>query len=213
MNFTRRSELDGQHAFLSPSNNSWTNYDDDKLIEVYQNRKAVELGTKLHKYAADAILLNRTQPRNKETVNQYINDAIMMKMTPELPLFYSYSCFGTTDAISYRRNVLRIHDLKTGKTEAGMKQLYIYAALFCLDYQSQVRELRKSGKSDVEIADRFDLKPDELHFDPERFGDIVLRIYQFNDFKEDHPDPAEIRDLMDLIEHDVLVLRQQKEEE
>lgn len=213
MIFTKRSELEGSHAFLSPSNYAWTNYDEEKLIDRYLNMKAVEMGTKLHQYAKEAIELNRLQPRNKDTVNQYINDAIMFKMTPELPLFYSFNCFGTTDAISYKRNVLRIHDLKTGKNEASMKQLYIYAALFCLDYQNQVLELRKSGKTDIQIAEKFDVKTEELHFEPERFNDIVLRIYQFNEFKEEHPDPLDIRDLMNLIVDDNQILYRLKAEE
>ena len=105
------------------------------------------------------------------------------------------------------------YDLKTGKTEASMKQLYIYSALFCLDYQNQVLDLRKSGKTDIQIAEKFDVKLDELHFEPERFNDIVLRIYQFNDFKEEHPDPLDIRELMNLIVEDNQILYRLKAED
>lgn len=64
----------------------------------------------------------------------YVNDAIGFKMTPEQTLYYSENCFGTTDAISFRDNFLRIHDLKTGEIPAHMEQLEIYASLFCLEY-------------------------------------------------------------------------------
>lgn len=206
-------ELEGSHAFLSPSNNAWTNYDDDKLRQRYLNFRNLERGTKLHQFARDAIELNRMQPRSKETLCMYVNDAIAFKMTPEQPLIYSFNCFGTADAISYKRNVLRIHDLKTGEIEAGMKQLYIYAALFCLNYQNRVLELRKKGKSDIDIAEMLDVKPSELHFEPERFDDIALRIYQFGEIKEEHPDPLDIRELMNTIVHLDQVLNDVKAEE
>lgn len=213
MIFDKHLELEGSHAFLSPSSNAWTNYDQEKLERVYRNKLAVERGTKLHQLAHDCIVMERLMPRNTDSFNMYVNDAIMFKMTPEQPLIYSFNCFGTADALSYKRNVLRIHDLKTGENEAHMKQLYIYAALFCLNYQNRVRDLRKNGKSDVEIAARFDVKVDELHFEPEKFNDIVLRIYQFHEFREEHPNPAEIRALMDIIvEHDRTIQNLKAEE-
>ena len=49
-------------------------------------------------------------------------------------MFYSENCFGTTDAIAFRNNLLRIHDFKSGVVPAHMEQLEIYAALFCLEY-------------------------------------------------------------------------------
>lgn len=213
MNFDKHLELEGKHAFLSPSNNAWTNYDEEKLIQRYLNQQAVERGTKLHQFAHDAIVLNRMMPRNKDTLNMYVNDAIMLKMTPEQPLIFSWNCFGTADAISYKRNVLRIHDLKTGEIEAGMKQLYIYAALFCLNYQNRVRELRKNGMRDIDIAEKLDVRPDELHFEPEKLADIVLRIYQFNEIREEHPEPADIRELMNIIVGHDQVINQVKAEE
>jgi hypothetical protein len=56
-------------------------------------------------------------------------------MTPEQVLYYSDNCFGTADSISFRDNLLRIHDLKTGSSPTHMEQLMIYAALFCLEYE------------------------------------------------------------------------------
>jgi hypothetical protein len=56
-------------------------------------------------------------------------------MTPEQVLYYSDNCFGTADSISFRDNLLRIHDLKTGTSPTHMEQLMIYAALFCLEYE------------------------------------------------------------------------------
>ena len=52
----------------------------------------------------------------------------------EVVLFYSERFFGTADTICFRDNILRIHDLKTGKNPVKMEQLMVYAALFCLEY-------------------------------------------------------------------------------
>lgn len=65
----------------------------------------------------------------------YINDAIGYRMSPEVILYYSSRFFGTADAIAFDKNMmLRIHDLKTGRIQAKMEQLLVYAALFCLEY-------------------------------------------------------------------------------
>lgn len=212
MVFETYSELEGQHAFLSPSQPQWLRYSDEKLVERYANAQAVQRGTELHAFAHQAIVLNRMQPRNKDTVNMFVNDAIGFKMTSEQPLYYNGFCFGTADAIQYKRNLLRIHDLKTGETEGKMDQLKVYAALFCLNYQNLVRKARKDGKSDIDIAAKYDLKVNELHFDPRMMSGIELRIYQYGEIRTETPDPEEILAIMDIIVHDVDVLKNVKAE-
>ena len=149
MTFHKYPNLEGQHAFLSASKFHWINYDEDKLVDIYNNHLAKERGTELHEFAAQCIKLGQKLPASKKTLNMFVNDAIGYRMTPEQMLVYSENCFGTADAISFKKNVLRIHDLKTGVTPAHMEQLMIYAALFCLEYK---------------------VKPTDI--------DIQLRIYQ-----------------------------------
>lgn len=134
MRFNRHSYIEGQHAFLGASKYSWTNYDESKLSSSYLRHLATQRGTELHDFASKAIKLGVNLPKNHKTINMYVNDAIGFKMTPEQPLFFSINCFGTADAISFRKNVLRIHDLKTGSCPTSMRQLEIYAAIFCLEY-------------------------------------------------------------------------------
>ena len=171
MNFNKHYNLEGRHAFLSASKYYWVNYDEAKLLTAYKNNQAIQLGTDLHNFARDAIKFNIKLPKSKKTLNMYVNDAIGFKMTPEQPLYYSENCFGTADAISFRNDMLRIHDLKTGENNPGhIEQLMIYAALFCLEY-------------DV---------------DPFSIG-IELRIYQFDEVRIENPDPQDIRIIMDKI--------------
>ena len=134
MNFNKHFNLKDMHAFLGASKYQWLNYDDDKLDLAFNRDRAKMMGTKLHDFAATAIELKQRLPRSKKTINQYVNDAIGFKMRPEQILYYSTNCFGTADAISFRKNMLRIHDLKTGVTKTSIKQLEIYMALFCMEY-------------------------------------------------------------------------------
>jgi hypothetical protein len=124
----------GQHAFLSASKYHWINYDTEKLTETWINSQAAKRGVELHAFAHEAIRLGIKLPRSTKTLNMYVNDAIGFRMATEQVLFYSPNCYGTADTISFARDVLRVHDLKTGVIDGSMHQLEIYAALFCLEY-------------------------------------------------------------------------------
>ncbi|GHU53541.1 hypothetical protein AGMMS49975_11860 [Clostridia bacterium] len=145
MNFNKHSFLEGQHAFLGASKYHWINYDENKLAESYSKYTAAQKGTILHEFAAQCIRLGQKLQKSHKTLNMYVNDAIGFKMTPEQVLLYSDNCFGTADAISFRDNLLRIHDFKSGVTPAHMEQLEIYAALFCLEYKV------KPGDIEIEL--------------------------------------------------------------
>jgi hypothetical protein len=135
MNFNNHSELEGQHAFLGASKYHWINYDEEKLDSAYIRWLATAKGLELHDFACRCILLGIKLPNSKKTLNMYVNDAIGYKMVPEQILYFSQNCFGTADAISFKKDILRIHDLKTGETVASIHQPEIYAALFCLEYK------------------------------------------------------------------------------
>lgn len=152
------------------------------------------LGTTIHEFASKMIknkirlskndshaillyLLDNTVPRFCidmptiiDNLRPFINDAIGFDMQSEQVLYYSEYCFGTCDAISFNDNLLRIHDLKTGVTQASFKQLEIYAALFCLEYKE---------------------KPHDIH--------IEFRIYQNGEINVMEADPNDISEIMDKI--------------
>lgn len=175
MNFVKHSNLEGLHAPFSPSKSSWLRYDEEKAISVYTNMRAKEMGTRLHAWAKETIDLGIKQPRSKKTIYMYINDAIGFKMSTEVVLYYSDYFFGTADSICFRNNFLRIHDLKTGKHEASMEQLLIYAALFCLEYRVKPTELSgcelRLYHSDQVICD---------NPDPEAIVAVMNKIVQLN---------------------------------
>lgn len=184
MIFNRHSELDGQHAFLSASKHHWVNYDDDKFDRHLRTALAAKRGTDLHDLAHRMIKLGVKLPRTQATLNMYVNDCIGFKMQTEQMLFYSYNAFGTADAIAFRKNVLRIFDLKTGINPTSFRQLCIYAAFFCLEYG---------------------FKPEDI--------EMELRIYQNDEIKEYLPEAEEIRFIMtQMVKFDAHVDAVRKEE-
>jgi len=170
MIFNRHSELVGNHAFLGASKYHWTNYTDEKVTSAYLRFLAVQKGTELHDFASRCVVLKQKLPRNKKSLNAFVNDAIGYRMKSEQPLFYSINSFGTADAISFRDGLLRIHDLKTGVTPASLRQTEVYAALFCLEY---------------------DINPKDISME--------LRIYQSDEVLIHNPDPNDILQIMNKI--------------
>ena len=170
MIFNTHSRYEGQHAFLGASNYHWINYDLDKLSEVYIRHLATQKGTELHEFAKRAIELKIRLPKSNKTLNAYVNDAIGFGLTPEQILFYSDNAFGTADAIGFKKNLLRIHDLKTGVSPTSMHQLEVYASLFCLEYKFEPKDI-----------------------------DMELRIYQNDQVEISNPQPEEINKIIDKI--------------
>ena len=164
---------DGDHAFLGASNHAWYNYDDEKLVRIYVNKLAASRGTAIHALACSLIKLKVKLPENGSTLSLYVNDAIRLGLRPEEKLFYSKFAYGTSDAIDFKDGILRVSDLKTGKTKVSFLQLKIYAALFFLCYpEISLKNVRK----------------------------IELRIYQNNEILEENPEIDEILPVMDKIQ-------------
>lgn len=180
---------------LGASQHAWLNYDEDKLFLAYKRIYAQAIGTWTHDYARRFIkygqpaktgdktgllihLLDNHIPANVIDINKlfdtwrlYVNDSVRNRMRPEQVLYFSKNAFGTADAISFKKEKLKIFDLKTGDRKATMEQLYIYAALFCLEYE---------------------YAPGEI--------EIETRIYQFGDYIVEYPTASDILPIMDQIE-------------
>lgn len=173
------------HALFGASNYHWINYSIIKMMDIKSSDKAKKLGTELHELAASLIKHRILLPDAEITLNMYVNDSIMLSLRPEQQLYFSEFFFGTADAIGIMEDTLYIHDLKTGKTPANMKQLYVYTAFFMLEYGLK----------------------------PKNFKDIILRIYQSNKIVEEHPKNDIIVPIMDKILVADELLQKLKEEE
>jgi len=146
------------------------NYDDQKLEARFVASMAAKRGTDLHNLAHEAIRLGIRLSRSNKALSTYVNDAIGYRMESEQVLYYSNNCFGTADTICFRRNKLRIHDLKTGLIQTSEHQLEVYAALFCLEYG---------------------VYPYDIEFE--------LRIYQGEKIRVFEPYPETIENIMEKI--------------
>lgn len=159
------------HAIFGASSYHWLNYDEQKMIDTYVNAQMKKKGTELHALAA-SLIENKIALKNiDKTFNMYVNDAILYDLRPEQQLYFSEFFYGTADAIRVSDGVLRIHDLKTGRTKPSIKQLEIYAAFFCLEY---------------------DILPSD-------FDEIILCLYYDNDVISENPDDEIIFKIMDKI--------------
>lgn len=195
MNWNEHSDLEGKHAVLGASQYHWLNYKPRELRHKLRPKYAPQIGTLLHNLAAEEYISKGIRMKKKDRADvkeylieegipkfaismnlyfdnlyHYVNDAVKYRMDPEVVLFYSESCFGTADAISFQNGYLRIHDLKTGSGRVSIKQLQIYAAIFCLEYN---------------------LDPEDIK--------IELRIYQTDNFVVEKSTPDSIRNVMDTI--------------
>jgi hypothetical protein len=181
--FNKHLNLQGEHAFLSPSSYHWIHYTPDRLIQRWTAAQAGAYGNMQHEYAQREIKAGRLSDL-VGTIGLYINDAIRYRMTTEQVLYYSENCFGTADAICFRYKTLRIHDLKTGVTPGSVHQLEVYAALFCLEYD----------------INPFDIK-------------MELRIYQSDEVLVFDADPEDVSFIMEKIQHfDSLINHRIREE-
>lgn len=170
MDFNKHLTLAGTHALFGASSYHWINYTPDKVEHAVKTAHAARRGTQMHALAHDLIRMGVKLPDTPATINQYVNDAIGFRMTPEQVLCYSPNFFGTADAICFRRDFLRIHDFKNGVVKTSVNQLYVYAAFFCLEYR---------------------VKPHQINTE--------LRIYQNNEVRAYDADPHEVVRIMDNI--------------
>lgn len=206
MNLNKHFEIEGKHAILGASKWRWINYSPEEMRNSYLNSFAQDIGTATHEFArkyissrtkltkgmksclaVDIMSFNKYRPIPREAIDldfifpnlmTYVNDAVSFGMVAEQPLKYSDYCFGTADALSFKNDILRIHDLKTGRSPVHIEQLEIYAALFCLEYRVNPMDI-----------------------------DIALRIYQNNEVLCHDATGEDILEIMDIAKtHNELIM-------
>ena len=162
-------DLKGKHATFGASKWHWINYETDEDFERAMIAEwAADVGTGVHDFARRQIKYGKKVGNNKDARNNlliflledckipeyaididrifenyrnYVNDCIGFHMTPEAPIYYGDNVFGTTDAILFTDNTLRIFDLKTGVRDVHPEQLMIYVAFFCLEYRIKPKDI------------------------------------------------------------------------
>lgn len=164
--FNDHWKLAGKHSFMSPSSYHWINYDEDKIRDRFKTSMDAALGTRKHELAKELIEMGIKLPDTGQTLNSYVNDCIGYRMQPEVLLYFSENCFGTADAIDYRMNPktrkmrLRVFDLKNGTTKASEKQLWVYIAIFCHEYEVDINEIEVDARIyQNDLVHEFEIDP------------------------------------------------------
>jgi hypothetical protein len=170
MLFNKHSDYVGHH---------WINYTDQKIDAFVISNLAARRGSELHALAAELIRLDVKLPKNNKTLNSYVNDCLGFRLQPEVVLFYSPNCFGTADGVGFRNNKLRIFDLKTGITPTSFNQLYVYAALFCLEYEMKPMQIETELRIYQNDEVKFLPSSDGLA-DPDFITHVMSRIVYFD---------------------------------
>jgi len=183
----KRSDLVGTHATFGASNYHWIRYTDDKLIDVFNQRMAIQRGTDRHALASELIRLNVKLPDTRQTLNMYVNDGIGYGMKTEfliVPLPYSKLFYGTADAIKFQNNLLRIHDFKDGMIEASMDQLKIYMAFFCLEMELTPfeidAELRIYQNDAIKMVSTQMKSDPDFYLDPDEIMHFMQKVVHFD---------------------------------
>lgn len=192
LNYSDEQLLDAfvskHRAELGTEMHEWASYQIILLSKV-SNPREVNKGVKTHIYEKyirdpeyrDLLLkhLSYIPSESFSSVKSFINDSIGFGMESEKKLYFSEYFNGTSDAIKYydKTKLLRVSDLKTGLRPAKIEQVFIYAALYCL---------------------QFKLDPLKTNFE--------TRIYQNDEIYIEQPLGEDIADIMQNITHKNKVL-------
>lgn len=141
---------------------------EERIRQLYLNSFATTAGTLIHTFAAKRLKyrarLTKSHSRdlfihlaenyipenvaayytNKcfQNMLNYVNDSIALRLDPEVKLYCYPEMNGTADAIRYvPKEMLRIHDLKSGSSKVSLRQLETYAAFCCIEYRINPLEL------------------------------------------------------------------------
>lgn len=76
--FNKHEGLRGTHALFSPSQSAWIRYDEEKIIDKIRSQYRTALGTEIHEYAADEIVLCHKKS-NVRSITQEIESYIYEK--------------------------------------------------------------------------------------------------------------------------------------
>lgn len=205
------SYLKNRHAVLAPSNPSWTNYDDEKLISVYENNQKKIEGTELHAWAEEVVSsIHLTKElvafRSKRLFKIDIDE--IRKLGEQNPLVRN----------SRAKETVYMYINDAVKFDMIAEQPLAYDNKFCfgtadaIQFDGQLLRIHdlKTGETPahmdqlIKYAALFCL---DYGWDPVLLM-FELRIYQIDQVMIYKPTSEEVQNMMDTIVHMVSVLRQ-----
>lgn len=211
MQWHEHLNLEGRHSFLAPSNHSWKNYDDSKLISVFEGNKRKIEGTYLHQWAEDLIKsVNRTKDILRMTGSKRIFridiDAVRMEGDKDSVVRESKA---KETVFMYVADAIKFD--MAAEIPLSYDDRYCFGTADAIQFDGQLLRIHdlKTGETPASIdqliiyAALFCL---EYNQDPNRLI-FELRIYQTDQILIHKPTNEEIIDMMNRIIHLVEVLR------
>ena len=203
-------EIAGRHALFSPSQSSWLNYDEEKVIDRVRSQYRTSLGTEIHEYAAHEITLYHKK-RNARDISQGIESYIYQKYEHLEAIEYGMTLikhlgyipkevfetvkYYINDAVSYGMDV-----------EKGLKysdKIFGHADAIIFDEKNKLLRIHdlKTGFHEAKIDQlivyaalfclEYAIKPSDIR--------VELRIYQWDGINELKPTVEDILHIMDAI--------------
>ena len=71
--FNNHDALRGTHALFSPSQSAWLRYDEEKIVDKIRSQYRAPIGSEIHEYAAQQILLNHKKSNVRTIVHEIEN--------------------------------------------------------------------------------------------------------------------------------------------
>lgn len=211
MNFNKHLELRGQHALFSPSQSSWLRYDEDKIRDRIRNQYRTTLGTELHEFVAQQIVLNHKITSVRSVVTGIENH-----------IFTKYRCGEDSKTAPFGMTLInQIGNLPKEVFETArmyvndgiayrmtVEQPLVYSE-FCfgtadtIAYRNNLLRISdyKSGAHPADIEQvltyaalfclEYKIKPRDIKTE--------LRIYQSGEIVLDEPEPDDVQEIMSSI--------------
>ena len=212
MQWNKHLNLEARHSFLSPSNHSWKNYDDEKLISVFLgNQRKIE-GTKIHEWAEKTILYIH---RTKEILSSLKKPKRFFKI--DIDMIRAYCEQDPVVCNSKAKETVCMYVKDAIDFDMVPEQILVYDNNFCfgtadaIQFDGQLLRIHdlKTGDTPASMDQlviyaalfclEYQQNPNSLTFE--------LRIYQTDQIIIYNPTADEVIEMMNKIVHFVDVLR------
>lgn len=201
-------ELEGRHALFSPSQSSWLNYDEEKVIDKVRSQYRTTLGTEIHEYASYEVTLYHKKKTIRE-IYQGLESFI-------------YAKYKRLDAVDYGLTLIKHLGFMPNEVFDTVKHYINDAGSLNMDAEKGLKYSDKIfGHADSiifkdNVLRIFDLKTgfheakmDQLKIYAALFCleyaikpsdiEIELRIYQWDGINIENPTVEDILPIMDTI--------------
>lgn len=205
--FNDHKDLKGSHALFSPSQYSWINYDEEKVIDKIRSQYRSSIGSEIHEYSADEITLFHKKS-NIRAISQEIESYIYEKYKNDAPNYgltlikhLGYIQKEVFETVKYYVNDGIAYKMNVEQPLAYSERIYGTAdSIIFRDGLLRIHDL-KTGFHEAKMEQlmvysaifclEYAIKPSDIQME--------LRIYQWDGITIHNPTVEDILPIMDKI--------------